>query len=140
MVDHSSVAIERLHALKALGVQLAIDDFGTGYSSLSSLRRLPFDTLKIDKLFVDGITEGPTESAFARAIIKLAQTLDLDIVAEGVETAEQAAALRELNCEYAQGYHFAKPLHVDGVEALLGAATAREGWFGTDLRTSQPSM
>ncbi|HVE46224.1 MAG TPA: EAL domain-containing protein [Acidimicrobiales bacterium] len=128
MVKDTLVTVERLHALKAIGVKLSIDDFGTGYSSLSYLRRLPFDILKIDKLFIDGIAAGHTESAFALAIIKLAQTLGLETVAEGVEHPEQVANLRELGCELAQGFHFAKPLTVDGAEALL-AANERDGWL-----------
>lgn len=130
MVTDEVVTVGRLHALKSLGVQLAVDDFGTGYSSLSYLRRLPVDILKIDKLFIDGLTDGPTEAAFARSIIKLAQTLGLETVAEGVEEAGQVNALRDLRCEQAQGFHFAKPLNVDGVDALLGAAAAGDGWLG----------
>jgi diguanylate cyclase (GGDEF)-like protein len=122
MVNGTGAVLERLHVLRALGVHLAIDDFGTGYSSLGHLRQLPFDVLKIDKTFVDGVANGSEESAFARAIIKLGQTLGLAIVAEGVERAEQAVQLQELGCEFAQGFWFAKPLHVDGVDALLRVA------------------
>jgi EAL domain-containing protein (putative c-di-GMP-specific phosphodiesterase class I) len=103
------VAIVRLHELKALGVHLAIDDFGTGYLSLAYLRRFPIDALKIDKAFVDGVAGGAEESAVARAIIALAGTLHLDTVAEGVEHAEHAAALAELGCHLAQGFHFSRP-------------------------------
>ena len=127
MLFDSAETVERLHALKGLGVQLAIDDFGTGYSSLSYLRRLPFDIIKIDKLFVDGIAAGPTESAFAQAIMRLARTLELETVAEGVEGADQLEVLRGMNCESAQGYFFAKPLTVEGVDALLGAARLQKG-------------
>ena len=127
MLFDSAETVERLHALKGLGVQLAIDDFGTGYSSLSYLRRLPFDIIKIDKLFVDGIAAGPTESAFAQAIMRLARTLELETVAEGVEGADQLEVLRGMNCESAQGYYFAKPLTVEGVDALLGAARVHKG-------------
>jgi EAL domain-containing protein (putative c-di-GMP-specific phosphodiesterase class I) len=114
MVNATGVIVERLYALKNLGVQLAIDDFGTGYSSLGHLRQLPFDVLKIDKTFVDDVAHGSEDSAFARAIIKLGQTLGLTMVAEGVEHADQAARLGELGCDFAQGYWFAKPLNVDG--------------------------
>ncbi|MEY2477378.1 MAG: hypothetical protein QOG87_2693 [Actinomycetota bacterium] len=114
----------QLHALKALGVQLAIDDFGTGYSSMSYLRRLPFDILKIDKLFIDGIGGGPAESAFARAIMKLARTLELETVAEGIEGANQAHELRDLQCDLGQGFYFAKALAADDIEALLGSTSA----------------
>jgi diguanylate cyclase len=104
------VAIVRLQELKGLGVHLAIDDFGTGYSSLAYLRQMPIDAVKIDKSFVDGVAGGPEESAVARTIIALAGTLHLDTVAEGVEQAEQAAALAELGCHLAQGYHFSRPV------------------------------
>ena len=127
MVRDTGVVVERLHGLKGLGVGLAIDDFGTGYSSLSYLRTLPFDVLKIDKQFTAGIGQGPSDSAFALAIIELARTLGLETVAEGVEHPDQVAELVALGCGMAQGYHFAKPLTAEAVDALL-AATAREGW------------
>ena len=132
MISDTGVVVDRLHALKDLGVQLAIDDFGTGYSSLGHLRQLPFDVLKIDKTFVDHVAHGAEESAFARAIIKLGQTLGLTMVAEGVEHADQAARLGELGCDFAQGYWFAKPLNVDGVEAVLGIAAGPNHWVGLD--------
>jgi EAL domain-containing protein (putative c-di-GMP-specific phosphodiesterase class I) len=122
MLREGAETVERLQALKRLGVQLAVDDFGTGYSSLSYLRRLPVDILKIDKLFVDGIADRDTDSAFASAIIRMAETLHLETVAEGVEQAAQAEKLRSLGCLSAQGFHFAKPLNVDGIDALLVAA------------------
>jgi diguanylate cyclase (GGDEF)-like protein len=127
MMHDVTTTIYQLHALKLLGVQLAIDDFGTGYASLSALSRLPFDILKIDKLFVDGITGTPSESAFARAILRLARTLELNTVAEGVEQLDQAEELRQLNCELAQGYHFARPLTVDAIDALLDGNTGADG-------------
>jgi EAL domain-containing protein (putative c-di-GMP-specific phosphodiesterase class I) len=114
------VAIVRLHELKRLGVHLAIDDFGTGYSSLAYLRHMPIDAVKIDKSFVDGVAGGPEESAVARAIIALAGTLHLDTVAEGVEQAEQAAALAELGCHLAQGYHFSRPVPAADMACLAG--------------------
>jgi EAL domain-containing protein (putative c-di-GMP-specific phosphodiesterase class I) len=132
MVSATGAVVERLHALKNLGVQLAIDDFGTGYSSLGHLRQLPFDVLKIDKTFVDDVADASEASAFARAIIKLGQTLGLTMVAEGVEHADQAARLGELGCDFAQGYWFAKPLNVDGVEAVLGVAAGQNHWVGLD--------
>jgi EAL domain-containing protein (putative c-di-GMP-specific phosphodiesterase class I) len=132
LMEEPEHAVERLRGLKGLGVRLAIDDFGTGYSSLSYLRRLPIDILKIDKIFVDDVAREPAESAVARAIVKLAQTMELVIVAEGVEHPEQAARLRELGCEFAQGYWFAKPLHVDGVEAVLGVASVSDRWLTVD--------
>ncbi|HEV8424235.1 MAG TPA: EAL domain-containing protein [Actinomycetes bacterium] len=114
------VAIVRLHELKRLGVHLAIDDFGTGYSSLAYLRQMPIDAVKIDKSFVDGVAGGPEESAVARAILALAATLHLDTVAEGVEQPEQAAALAELGCHLAQGYHFSRPIPAADMGRLAG--------------------
>ena len=138
MVRDTEMVTERLHALKRLGVSLAIDDFGTGYSSLSYLRNLPFDILKIDKHFIAGIGKGPGEAAFAHAILRLAQTLGLETVAEGVESADQLADLVALGCGMAQGYHFARPLSVEAMDAVL-AATAREGWVHTPFTGSVPS-
>jgi diguanylate cyclase (GGDEF)-like protein len=128
MIDDGPIVAERLQCLKALGVQIAIDDFGTGYSSLSYLRRLPIDILKVDKTFIDDIGAEHGDSTVARAIIRLAQTMELAIVAEGVEHAEQAAELRQLGCDFAQGYWFAKPLNVDGVEAMLGFGALNDSW------------
>jgi diguanylate cyclase (GGDEF)-like protein len=121
LVQDTERTIGQLRALKALGVRLAIDDFGTGYSSLRYLQRFPVDVLKIDKSFVDGIRGGADGAAFARTIIQLGRTLHLQIVAEGVEVAEQAAALRDLRCDLGQGFLFAHPLDPHDVEKLLRA-------------------
>ena len=106
-----------LKGLRGLGVRLALDDFGTGYSSLSYLRELPLDILKIAKPFVEGMARGSQESSFARMIIDLARALDLDVVAEGIESAEELEALRELNCELGQGFYLARPLGRDEAPA-----------------------
>ena len=92
----AAAGVERFHELRALGVKIALDDFGTGYSSLSYLHSLPLDTLKIAKPFIDGLTSGRRESSFVGMIVDLARTLELEVIAEGIETAEQLAALREL--------------------------------------------
>ena len=94
-------------------MRLALDDFGTGYSSLSYLRELPLDILKIAKPFVEGMARGSQESSFARMIIDLARALDLHVVAEGIESAEELEALRELDCELGQGFYLAMPLGRD---------------------------
>jgi EAL domain-containing protein (putative c-di-GMP-specific phosphodiesterase class I) len=100
-----------LQGLKALGVRLAIDDFGVGYSSLSHLKYLlPVDVIKIDKSFVDGLLDSGDSRAIITAIIQLTHALGVQAVAEGVELAEQADALREMDCHIAQGYHFARPM------------------------------
>jgi diguanylate cyclase (GGDEF)-like protein/PAS domain S-box-containing protein len=99
-----------LDRLKALGVRFSIDDFGTGYSALSYLKRLPADAIKIDQSFVKGLGKDVEDTAVIRMIIELAHTLGLEVIAEGVETEEQVALLKEMGCDFAQGYHFSKPL------------------------------
>jgi diguanylate cyclase (GGDEF)-like protein/PAS domain S-box-containing protein len=118
MEDAEATSI-RLEELRRLGVRIAIDDFGTGYSSLGYLRRLPVDVLKIDKSFIDGVALGPHESALARAVVKLARTLGLDAVAEGISDRRQLAELRRLRCPYGQGYYFSRPQTVEVIEELL---------------------
>src|SRR3954471_15400702 len=114
IMEHPEAAQRILHGLKTLGVRLAIDDFGVGYSSLSHLKYLlPVDVIKIDKSFVDGLLESNDARAIITAIIQLAHALGVTAVGEGVETAEQAAALRDLGCHVAQGYHFSKPVPAD---------------------------
>jgi EAL domain-containing protein (putative c-di-GMP-specific phosphodiesterase class I) len=98
-----------LAQLKALGVRLSIDDFGTGYSSLSRLRRIPVDTLKIDRAFISNMDSDPENCAIVRAIIVLAHNLGLKVVAEGTETEEQLNLLKQYNCEMVQGYFFSRP-------------------------------
>jgi diguanylate cyclase (GGDEF)-like protein/PAS domain S-box-containing protein len=110
IMDDPATAVARCLALREMGVGIEIDDFGTGYSSLSSLRRFPVDALKIDRSFVLGVHERPEDTEIVRAIVSLAAALQLGVVAEGVETGEQAAALRALGCELAQGHLFARPL------------------------------
>ncbi|WP_433206774.1 putative bifunctional diguanylate cyclase/phosphodiesterase [Dactylosporangium sp. CS-047395] len=108
--EDAEVAASRLAELKSLGVRLAVDDFGTGYSSLSRLHTFPIDILKIPKPFVDGVARGPEHSALARAILDLAQALDLQVVAEGIEDAAQARELARLGCPIGQGFHFSRPV------------------------------
>jgi diguanylate cyclase (GGDEF)-like protein len=124
MVDDPESARARLHELKALGVRISMDDFGTGYSSLASLQDLPLDILKIDKLFVDHVAEDPRRTAFAQAIIRMGKTLGLGLVAEGVETADQAARLQSLGCRLAQGFYFSKPVAADEIQRMLHASHA----------------
>jgi diguanylate cyclase (GGDEF)-like protein len=115
-----------LTRLKQLGVQIAVDDFGTGYSSLQYLQRFPIDILKIDKSFVDGIAE-PNEPALAQAIIDLGDSLNLRVIAEGVEHEAQVTRLADLGCRWGQGYHFSRPQAVGKLNALLDR-NGVEGW------------
>lgn len=111
--------IETLRAISASGIRVAIDDFGTGFCSLAYLARLPVNTLKIDRSFVVGMTAGPEGLAIVSSIIALAHSLKLQVVAEGVETAQQAACLRKLGCDEAQGYFFSRPVAFAEMTALL---------------------
>ncbi len=118
MTDVEST-IALLQRLKALHLQLSIDDFGTGYSSLSYLHRFPTNTIKVDRSFVSRMGDESEDSQIVQTIILLGHNLGMDIVAEGVETAEQLASLRTLKCEYGQGFFFSKPLVPEAAEALL---------------------
>jgi len=120
MADTAEVA-ERLDELRALGVKLAIDDFGTGHSSLARLAQFPVHTLKIDKSLVDSITDVVRARSLCEAVVALGRTLDMTPLAEGVETAEQAAVLREIGCPLGQGYLFSRPVSPERFAALLVA-------------------
>ncbi len=109
LLDDLDTTSEALRALKDLGVHLAIDDFGTGGSSLTYLRRFPFDELKIDRMFVEGLGRSAADDAIVAATIDIAHALDMVVAAEGVETEAQRVRLRELGCDRAQGYHLGAP-------------------------------
>ena len=125
IMRHAQVTIDALETLSRMGVQLAVDDFGTGYSSLSYLRRFPIDTLKIDGSFIRDIPHDPDDSAITTAIIVMAQSLKLKVVAEGVETEEQLRYLREHGCHAMQGYLFSKPLPAAELTLLLNDQKTR---------------
>ncbi|MEQ6342894.1 MAG: EAL domain-containing protein, partial [Gammaproteobacteria bacterium] len=119
LMQSVEIAIDTLNALHGMGVRLAIDDFGTGYSSLSYLRRFPIHSLKIDRSFVDGVTTNPDDAAIADAILALAHTLNLRVIAEGVETEEQLQYLRSRRCDMVQGYLLSKPLPAEEITRML---------------------
>jgi EAL domain-containing protein (putative c-di-GMP-specific phosphodiesterase class I) len=108
-----------LHNLKQRGVRISIDDFGTGYSSLAYLRRFPIDKLKIDIAFIRDLASNPDDAAIVLAIIRMAHSLKLAVVAEGVETAAQLAYLRRHCCDQIQGFYFSEPLAVPQLEQML---------------------
>ncbi len=118
---------QSLRALKGLGVLLSIDDFGTGYASLTYLKRLPVDILKVDQGFVAGLGTAEADRAIVEAILGLAAALGLLVIAEGVETEEQAESLRSLGCRVAQGFHFSVPVSAAELESWLPGAV---GWAG----------
>lgn len=117
-------SIRVLRELSALGVRIAVDDFGTGYSSLNYLRRLPLDKLKIDRSFIREVTTSHEDAEVVRAIVSLAHSLRLRVIAEGVETAEQLLFLRTLGCDQYQGYFKSAPLRAADFLALLHASEA----------------
>ena len=119
LMEDSEKAVRIMKRLCSLGVELSLDDFGTGYSSLSYLHRLPVDYLKIDRSFVSRMTESNENSEIVQTIIKLAQNLKMKVIAEGIETAEQFVHLKNLDCEYAQGYFFSKPLAAAAAEKFI---------------------
>jgi EAL domain-containing protein (putative c-di-GMP-specific phosphodiesterase class I) len=110
VMANAEQAIRVMRELKRLGLSIAIDDFGTGYSSLVYLKRLPIDTLKIDKEFVGDLTTDPDDEAITATVITMAHSLGLNVIAEGVETAEQLQYLRDHGCDEVQGMHLARPL------------------------------
>lgn len=119
VIHHPDRVLQLLLAIKEMGVQLAIDDFGTGYSSLGQLKNFPLDTLKVDRSFINDIPGNAGARAIAQATIAMGKAMQLTVVAEGVETAEQAAFLREHGCDQMQGYHFSPALSADALRELL---------------------
>ena len=122
LMQDTEGAIHLLQDLKALGVQLAIDDFGTGYSSLSYLKRFPIDRLKVDKTFVQEITNNKEDAAITRAVIAMANNMDLRVIAEGVETAEQLSYLADEHCHEIQGYYLSRPMPAHEVCSFIDAS------------------
>jgi sensor c-di-GMP phosphodiesterase-like protein len=129
LVDDSPAMADLLGQIKSLGVRISIDDFGTGYSSLSYLRRLPIDTLKIAKPFVEVVTHGARDEALAQAIVTLARSLQLEVVAEGVELESQLDLLVRMGCELGQGFLVSPPVPAENMPA-----TAAATWGRSDVR------
>jgi EAL domain-containing protein (putative c-di-GMP-specific phosphodiesterase class I) len=119
LIEEDHDARETMAALKAMGFRLALDDFGTGYSSLSYLRRFPVDRLKIDRSFVERIDSDAESEAMVRAIVRLAKALNLEVIAEGVETDGQRRLLRAVGCGEAQGFFFSEPVEASQIGDLL---------------------
>jgi diguanylate cyclase (GGDEF)-like protein/PAS domain S-box-containing protein len=124
-MEDAEVTVANLLALRSLNVGVSIDDFGTGYSSLSYLKRFPVTTLKIDRSFVSDVVTNSADAGIVRAVVAMAHGLKLNVIAEGVETKEQFAYLRENGCDALQGYWFSRPLPVDSVDTLLGEELER---------------
>jgi EAL domain-containing protein (putative c-di-GMP-specific phosphodiesterase class I) len=119
LLENIEEIIKTMSALKEIGLRLSLDDFGTGYSSLQYLKRLPLDQLKIDQSFVRDLATDSSDKAIVRTIIAMARSLNLDVIAEGVETDEQQQLLLNKGCTHYQGYLFGKPVPIDEFDALL---------------------
>ncbi len=135
LIGQGGEAVGILRGLRDLGIRLAIDDFGTGYSSLAYLQNLPVDTIKIDRSFVTAMARDDKGKALVSAILHIAGIMEFGVVAEGVETERQEALLRQLGCDRAQGYLFAKPLEADMATALVHHAIAMPGQGTADSRS-----
>ncbi len=129
-------AVVTMKELQHLGVHLAIDDFGTGYSSLNALKTFPVARLKIDKSFIENLASNDSDKAVAAAVISLGQKLNLRVIAEGVETAEQVAILRDNNCDEIQGYYFSKPVSFEAIADLLRKQVQSPTASGSDQAKS----
>ena len=126
LLDPGEATTVAIAGLKSLGIRIALDDFGTGYSSLSHLRRFPIDMLKIDRSFVEGVDgTDQGERALVRSIIRLARSLDLDVVAEGVERHEQVVGLTALGARLAQGFYFGRPMESAAIGSMLHAGALK---------------
>lgn len=137
IMENPDMALQTLNRLREYGVQFSIDDFGTGYSSLTQLQRLPVDTLKVDRSFVSRLGQDKENLAIVKAVIALAHSLDLDVVAEGVETGNQFDSLSPLDCECVQGFLFYKPLSATEAERLISEQSGqppREYWDQVERR------
>jgi EAL domain-containing protein (putative c-di-GMP-specific phosphodiesterase class I) len=128
VLDHGEDVLARLAEIRSLGVQLHVDDFGTGYSSLSYLQRFPYDSLKIDRSFISDLDREGGSQAIVQTIVALGSNLAMNVIAEGIETAEQLRHLREIRCPQGQGYWFSRPVDAEAAADLL--AHPRTGWDG----------
>jgi len=137
LMEDAGLVVDRLAELRDLGVKLAIDDFGIGYASLAHLRELPVDIIKVDPSFVSGLGQDPTLTLLTRTIVQVGRELGMQVVAEGIEQPRQLAELREMGCEYGQGFLVARPMAAPGVEALIRTAT---GVAATDAEAVSPDV
>jgi diguanylate cyclase (GGDEF)-like protein len=137
LMQNTNLTRASLERLRGLGVRLALDDFGTGYSSLAYLTRFPIDNIKIDRCFVNGLTEGGESEAIVRAVIAMARSLGMRVTAEGVETLQQADALKSMGCDSLQGYYFSRPVPAEQIPAAWANAWHAEGLIAPVCSTAE---
>ena len=123
LLDTSDAVVQHLALLQASGVRLSLDDFGTGYSSMAYLQKIDIEFLKIDRAFVRQLETNSADRALCRAMVTMAHSLGIQVIAEGVETLAQARLLAEMDCDYAQGFYFSRPLPADEFGRWLGSVT-----------------
>jgi diguanylate cyclase len=126
LMENMAEGVEKLQAVRNMGLRIAIDDFGTGYSSLAYIGRLPVNSLKIDKSFIHNVVNEPDKASIVSTIISLGHALRLEVIAEGVETEQQAQLLRLLRCDQIQGYLISRPVPADDIAALLKSDQQRQ--------------
>ena len=119
MIDNPELATQSLHQLKETGAKLAIDDFGTGYSSFSYLHRFPFDTLKIDRVFVSTMSRSEKSNQIVKSLVNLSHDLGMEVVAEGIKTEHEAELMRNYNAAFGQGFYFSEPVNETEFVKLL---------------------
>jgi EAL domain-containing protein (putative c-di-GMP-specific phosphodiesterase class I) len=140
MMRNAEESVYILESLSRLGVLVSVDDFGTGYSSMSYLRRFPIDKLKIDRTFVKEMTSRPEDASIVRAMVSLAHSLNLKVVAEGVETADQFALLQQLGCDQCQGFYFSAALSAQDFVRLISAQADPAADSEIDPATTQSRL
>jgi len=123
LMDDSQETINTLQTIRDLGVAIHMDDFGTGYSSLSYLKRFPIDVLKIDRSFIGGALDDPSDASLVEAVVMIGHSLNLQLVGEGIETQQHFNYLKQLGCDYGQGYHMSKPITAEAFLAQLKTLT-----------------
>jgi EAL domain-containing protein (putative c-di-GMP-specific phosphodiesterase class I) len=138
LMENSATALATLRALRATGLRLALDDFGTGYSSMSYLHRMPLNTIKVDRSFVQGLPQDRDSISIVRAIVSMAHSLGLEVTAEGVETPEQALLLTEMQCQSLQGWYIGRPAGVGEVTNLLARQAEAARPHGAAVAGVQP--
>ena len=138
LIDNIERVVETLNCLNAMGIQISIDDFGTGYSSLSYLKRFPIHTLKIDRSFVRDIVTDKNDRTIVATIIAMAHSLEMDVIAEGIETEEQLNLLMAQKCNHYQGYYFSKPVPISEIENILKKLSYQQARYA--LSTQQNNL